>query len=148
MPVAIAPVDGEPRPAFGELAGECGDQGTVLVVDGGFSVEMIVVLGDLEQTLARGVPAAEDVLEEWDYVFAAFGTTERDQQKRVVGCSIAHLLQCSRSTISDDEPEILRVLTTKRRASRRVSTRQAESLRHDASRKPSRSGYRCGSRGR
>ncbi len=78
MPVAIAKVDRQMRAAVGEFPRESGYERAVLSVDGSSAVERVVVLGDLQQALARHIPAAQDIFQKWDHVFAALRSAEGD----------------------------------------------------------------------
>ncbi len=52
------------------------DQLAALIVDRAFAAEVVVMLGDLEQAVARDVPATRDVLKEREDVFGSLGSTE------------------------------------------------------------------------
>jgi hypothetical protein len=67
-----------------EFVLERGNQLAGLLVDGTLAAEMIIVFGDGEHALAGNVSSAQNIFEEWDYIFGRFGTTEGDYKNRVV----------------------------------------------------------------
>src|SRR6516162_4835392 len=79
MPIPVAPVYRQ-RDAFLQLL----DQRAVLVVDGTTAVEMVVMLGHLEQPFARYISAAQHILQKRNDVFMFFGTAEGNYQEGVV----------------------------------------------------------------
>ena len=83
-PVAVAPVDRQVETARRELRLQRRDQRAVLRVDGAHAAEAEVVLADSEQTLARDVAAAGDVLEERQHVVGTLWPAEGDEQQGVV----------------------------------------------------------------
>ena len=83
MPVAIAEVDRQVDAVRVELGSEGRDQRPVLRVDRADAAEVLVVLRDLLEPLARHVAAARDVLEERNHVVRSFGPAERDDEDRV-----------------------------------------------------------------
>ena len=83
MPVAVAEVDRQLDAASAQLRLECLDQLTVLGVDRTDAAEQLVVVGDIEQALARDVASARDVLEERQDVVRPFGAAERDEHDRI-----------------------------------------------------------------
>ena len=83
MPVAVAEVDRQVDAASAQLGLERGDQRAVLGVDRTDAAEQLVVVGDVEQPLARDVASARDVLEERQHVIRPFGAAERDEHDRV-----------------------------------------------------------------
>ena len=84
MPVAVAQIDWDGRALAGQLALQSGDQGPILVVDRALSAEVIVVLGGLRHSLPGNVPAAQHVLQERDDIFPLVGSTERNDDERIV----------------------------------------------------------------
>ena len=60
------------------------DQVADLGVDRADAAEVVVMLGDFQQPLARDVPAARDVLQERHDVFALLRAAEADDQDGVV----------------------------------------------------------------
>ncbi len=61
------------------------DQGADLGVDRADSAEMLVVLGDFQQALARDVPAPGHIFEERHDIVRLFGTAEADDEDGVMG---------------------------------------------------------------
>src|SRR5205807_1750904 len=86
------PVNRQARPALGEFPFQCGDQRAVLGIDRSLPIELVIVLGDLEHALARNVPATQYVFKERNDVFTPLRSSEGDQQQRVVGRTVAHLI--------------------------------------------------------
>ena len=78
MPVAIAPIDRQLRAVLGQFVLERGDQFPGLLVDGAFTAEMVVVLGDGQHAFARNISAAQDIFEEGDHIVRGFWPTEGD----------------------------------------------------------------------
>lgn len=68
----------------GEIHTERGDERAVLVVERASSAEVMVVLRDAQESLARDAAAAGHVLEEGHHVLGTLRTTERDENERVV----------------------------------------------------------------
>ena len=58
---------------LGQFTFESCDQFASLLVDRALAVEMVVVLGDREHALARNIPSAQNVFEEWNHIVAGFG---------------------------------------------------------------------------
>ncbi len=85
MPVAIAPVNRNPRTQAREFALKAGDQRAILIVDRALAAEVIVMLGDFEHAFTRNVAAAQNVLEERDHVVGLFRTAEGEYDNGVVG---------------------------------------------------------------
>lgn len=85
VPVSISPIDREGDISFFEFSEEIPDQFPALAVDGADAVEMVVVFGDLQESFARDVAAAQDVFEEGDDILSAFRSAEGEKEKRVVG---------------------------------------------------------------
>jgi hypothetical protein len=84
MPVAIAPIDGQLRSMLREFLFDRGDKLAGLLVDGTFSVEVVVMFGDGEKALARNVASAQDIFKEGNYILFGFGTAEGDNKNGVV----------------------------------------------------------------
>ena len=84
MPVPVAPVDRQDDAVPPQLRPQGLDQLADLPVDRAGTPEMVVVLGDLQQSLPRNVPAPCHVLEERQDVLMPLGSTEADDQDRVV----------------------------------------------------------------
>ena len=61
------------------------DQSTVLVVDGALTLEMVVVLGNLDHPFAGNVSASQDIFKERNHVVRPLGATEGDDDEGVVG---------------------------------------------------------------
>ena len=61
-----------------------GDQRPVLIVDRALAAEVVIVLGDLQHSLARNVLSAQHVLKERNHIVRPFRTSERDNQQSVV----------------------------------------------------------------
>src|SRR5690606_22357750 len=83
-PVAVAEVDGELDPLRRQRLADARDQRPVLLVDGALAAEVVIVLGDALQPLARDAAPARDVLQEGKDVFGALRAAERHEQERIV----------------------------------------------------------------
>ena len=83
MPVAVAEVYRQVDPTGVQLGLERRDQRAVLLVERTDAGEELVVVRDLEQTLARDAASSRHVLEERKHVVHALGPAERDEQDRV-----------------------------------------------------------------
>ena len=84
VPVAVAPFDGHVDLVCLQLCFQRGDQFPALIIDGTDASEMVVVLGDFQQSFAGHIPAAKHVFQKGDYVVRAFRATEGNEQNRVV----------------------------------------------------------------
>src|SRR5579871_3599859 len=78
MPVAISPIDWKVRTVLCQFRLQRGDQLASLLVDGAFSVEVIVVFGDGEHALAGNISPAKDIFEERNNIFPRLRTAEGD----------------------------------------------------------------------
>src|SRR5579883_3203581 len=100
MPVAVAPVNRQRNSVPSKLHLERFDQLAVLPVDGTHTAEVVVMFGHFQHPLARRISSTKNILEERNYVFAPFGSTERDQQKAIIRFSHSTryccFSQCSR----------------------------------------------------
>ena len=83
-PVAVAPVDRQVQAVGREVRLDRRDQRAVLRVDRADAAEAEVVLGHLEQPLARDPAAPGDVLQERQHVVRPLRPAEGHQQERVV----------------------------------------------------------------
>ena len=86
MPVPIPPVDGKPNASTIQLRTESVDDRPNLPVDRTDPTEMMVMLGDFEQTLSRDVPSPSHVLKKWHHIFRILGTAKADDQNRAGHC--------------------------------------------------------------
>ena len=99
MPVAITPINRQPRPVRLKLALQAGDQGASLIVDRALAIEMMIMLRDREHSLARNVAPAQHILEERNYVVGLLRSAERKHQDCVVcGPGIHHYCRAPAST--------------------------------------------------
>ena len=98
MPIAISPIDGQLRSMLREFVFDRSNQFAGLLVDGTFSVEVVVMLGDGEKPFARNVASAQDVFQEGNYILFGFGTTEGDNKNGVVvhACGLSFFLWINR----------------------------------------------------
>ena len=88
LPVAVCPGDRDVRAALGERLLQCGEQGTVLLVNGRDAAVGAVVGGDLFEALIRDAATSGYVAQERDDVLLPLGATEGGENHQVVG---AHL---------------------------------------------------------
>ena len=115
VPVAVAPVDGETAEAVGvEVRADSREQSAALIVDRAPPAEVVVVLPDCLQPLARDAATSRDVLEERHDVARLLGSTERHEEQcvvRVGGMSRRHGfdLAIRRETPSDRITKVMRV---------------------------------------
>ena len=80
MPVPAAPVDRQRRALIREERPQIRQQRAVLIVDGTFAAEMIVVLSHFQQAFAGYVAAPQDVLEKGDDFLRPVWAAEGHQQ--------------------------------------------------------------------
>jgi hypothetical protein len=59
-----------------ELSTQRGDQLAALIVDGTFAAEMIVMLGNLAQSLGRHIPAARHIFKKRENVFRSLRSSK------------------------------------------------------------------------
>src|SRR5258708_18061678 len=76
MPVAIPPIDWQPRPVSLQLRVQRGNQRPRLLVDRTLSLEVVIMLGHGQHALPRNVPPAQPVLEEGNHLFLPSRPTE------------------------------------------------------------------------
>ena len=67
-----------------QLGAQCGDQVSTLLIDRADTVEVVIVLGNFQQPLARDVAAPRDIFEERQNIVPTFWAAKRNQQNRVV----------------------------------------------------------------
>ena len=84
MPIPVSPVNREIRPVLRELVLDRRDQVAGLLVDGTFSIEVVVVFGDGEHAFAWNISSTQHVFQEGNHVIVTLRTTEGDNQERVV----------------------------------------------------------------
>ena len=101
VPVSISPVDRQRDAVPVELRPQRGDQVADLSIDRADAAEMVVVLGDLQKSLAGDVSAPRDVFQERQHIFAALGPAKTDDENRIVRQSTSTF---SRSTEASGRP--------------------------------------------
>src|SRR5580704_4470062 len=84
MPISVSPSNRQLDTALVQCGSQGGDQFADLIIQRALSAEMVVVLGDRHESLARNVPAACDVLQKRNHVLAPFRPAESDDQNGVV----------------------------------------------------------------
>lgn len=90
-PVAVAPVHRQFEAVVREVLAQRLQKRTVLCVDRAHAAEEEVVLADFFEPFLGDAAAARHVREERDDVVRAFGTTEGQQEKGVVGSGITQI---------------------------------------------------------
>src|SRR5580658_673199 len=88
MPVAVSPIDGKVGTLHGQFGLECRDELAILIVNGTFAAEVVVMFGDFEHALAGDIFSAQDVFKKWHYIVGPFGATEGRNED----CVILHAL--------------------------------------------------------
>jgi hypothetical protein len=84
VPVAVAPVNRQSRPMFGQLRFESSNQCSVLIVDRTAAAEVVVMLGYFQHPLARHIAATQDVFEKRQHIIRPVRAAERNYQNCVV----------------------------------------------------------------
>ena len=92
MPIAIAPIDRQPR-AVPRASTQGGDQRPILRVDRALAAEVLVMFGDFQHALPRHVLAAQHVFEKRQDVFRSFGSAKRNDQDGIVGARLTEHLE-------------------------------------------------------
>ncbi|SKZ95837.1 Uncharacterised protein [Mycobacteroides abscessus subsp. abscessus] len=83
LPVAVAEVDRKVASPSREFGTQRLDHVQVQSIDRRHPTEVVVVLGDGFQSLARDASTARDVLEEWHHLVGPVGSAEREEQHGV-----------------------------------------------------------------
>src|SRR4051812_23337630 len=84
MPVAVAPVQRQLDSGRRKFLVQCREQRTILRIDRADAAKMIIMLRDLQHSLARHVSAAKHVFQKRQHILAPLRTAKRNQQKSVV----------------------------------------------------------------
>ncbi len=84
VPVAVAPVNRHVDPVLVEFRPQGRNQLATLAVNRTDAAEVLVMLSDFQQPLARDAATACDIFEKRHYIVRPFRTSKRDKQNRVV----------------------------------------------------------------
>ena len=84
MPISIPPIDGKIRPVLPQLRLQRCHQFSRLLVDWTLAFEVVIVVRHRQQAFARDITPAKHRLEERNYLFARFRSTEGDNENSVI----------------------------------------------------------------
>ncbi len=85
FPISIAEINRQLRTMLLQFSPQRGNERTVLRIERAYTAKVIIMLRHRQQPLARHIATTQHVFQKRNYFVAAFRSTERNDQHRLIG---------------------------------------------------------------